>query len=94
MKALQFLFAALRFVGFAGTGVLFIYIEWTYLRLNFSDIFNPVTHLIVLWEMLTLPLFWVLLAIGAVGYFGSVKINLWIGKRLREEWGKSEQDGQ
>ena len=91
MKALRSIFSAIHLVGSAGIGVLFIYIEWTYLRQDFSDLFNPSMHLVVLWKMLTHLLFWILLAIAIAGYFGKVRLDLWIGKRLREEWGKSEE---
>jgi len=94
MKAWKLLFTALRFVGFGGIGILFIYIEWTYLRQNFSDLYNPSMHFVAALKMLASPLFWVLLVIAVAGYFGTVRLNLWIEKQLREEWGKTEKDRQ
>ena len=90
MKVLRFLFAAIHLAGFVGIGAVFIYFERTFLRQDSYDLFDPALHLIVLLNMLTSPLFWIMLVITIAGHFGKVKLELLIGKRLRKEWGKSE----
>lgn len=94
MKILQFIFGAVRFAGIVGIGALFIYIEWGFLRQDSSEIYNPAMHFTVALNMLTSPLFWGLLVIAVAGHFVKVKVDLQIGRRFREEWGKSEKDSQ
>jgi hypothetical protein len=70
MKLLQFLFRTLWTVGYLGNGILVLYVEWSYLRLSFIQIFNPFVHWQVAGTLLTSPLFWVLLGISSLGYYG------------------------
>lgn len=55
--------------GFWGNGLLFLYVEYSLLRDNFARIINPLLHLEVIGVLLSLPLFWVLLALTLLGHF-------------------------
>lgn len=80
MRLLQILFGVLWVVGYLGNGILFLYLEWTYLRHSFVQIFNPLLHLQVLGTLLTTPLFWLFLAMALLGYYAANSI----GKRLEK----------
>jgi len=79
MRLLQILFGVLWVVGYVGNGTLFLYVEWTYLRQGFVQIFNPFLHLQVLGTLLTTPLFWIFLAMALLGYYATISIE----KRLK-----------
>lgn len=61
MKILQGLFGFMWMIGFIGNGILFMYVEWTYIRQSFFNMINPLIHLQVMITLLTTPLFWILL---------------------------------
>ena len=86
MRLLQILFGVLWVVGYLGNGMLFLYVEWTYLRQSFVQIFNPLLHLQVLGTLLTIPLFWFFLAIGLLGYYVAISIE----KRLKKSNQRNE----
>ncbi|WP_353259857.1 hypothetical protein [Prochlorothrix hollandica] len=72
---MQTLFSILWGMGYLGNGILFLYIEWTYLRQNFYQIFNPFLHLQVLGTLLITPLFWFFLGMVVLGYYGMISIE-------------------
>ena len=80
MRLLQILFGVLWVIGYLGNGILFLYVEWTYLHQSFVQIFNPLLHLQVLAILLTTPLFWLFLAMALLGYYTANSI----GKRLEK----------
>lgn len=63
-------FGFLWVVGVVSNGLLFLYVEWSYLRESFFQLFNPLLHLQVMLTLLTMPLFWILTAAIAIGYMG------------------------
>lgn len=82
MKALQGLFGLLWGAGFIGNALLFLYVEWSYLRLSFLQFFNPFLHLEVLLTLVRMPLFWVLTVITFLGYFAMTAVQKHIDKEL------------
>jgi uncharacterized membrane protein YdbT with pleckstrin-like domain len=83
MKALQGLFGLLYGAGFIGNGLLFLYVEWSYLRQSFLQVFNPVLHLQVVLAMLTMPLFWILTVVTVLGYFAMASVQKHIDEAAR-----------
>lgn len=75
MKVLQGLFGLLYGAGFIGNGLLFLYVEWSYLRQSFLQFLNPLLHLQVLLTLVTMPLFWILTAVTVLGYFAMVGVQ-------------------
>ena len=75
MKALQSLFGLLYGAGFIGNGLLFLYVEWSYMRQSFLQVFNPLLHLQVVLTLVTMPLFWILTAVTVVGYFAMAGVQ-------------------
>jgi hypothetical protein len=69
MRLLQFFFATLWVIGYVGNGLLFLYVEWIYLRQSWIQIFNPFLQIQVLLTLLSTPLFWLLLAMAILGYY-------------------------
>jgi|688.fasta_scaffold294687_2 hypothetical protein len=69
MRLLQFFFATLWVIGYVGNGLLFLYVEWIYLRQSWIQIFNPFLQIQVLSTLLSTPLFWLLLAMAVLGYY-------------------------
>ena len=82
MKALQGLFGILYGAGFIGNGFLFIYVEWSYIRKDFLELFNPILQLKVLLTLVTMPLFWILTAITVLGYFAMAGVQKHIDEGL------------
>ena len=82
MKALQGLFGLLYGAGFIGNGLLFLYVEWGYLRQNFLQMLNPLLHLQVVVTLVTMPLFWILTAVTFLGYFAIVGVQKHIDEDL------------
>jgi len=78
MISLKNLFTVLLGAGLAGIVTLFLHVEWMFVHGSFANFFKPLVQLFVLGSMLILPLFWVLLAILVVGYFG----RRVVGKRM------------
>lgn len=60
MKILKVPFGFVYGVVFVGNGIPFVYVEWSYLRQSFLQLFNPNLHLQVVVTLLTLPLLWIL----------------------------------
>jgi hypothetical protein len=75
MRLLQVLFSVLWRLGYLGNGILFLYIEWTYLRQGFAQIFNPILHLQILGTLLITPLFWIFLVVAVLGYYAALAIK-------------------
>jgi len=71
--------------------MLFLYVEWTYLRQSFVQIFNPFLHLQVLGTLLTIPLFWIFLAMALLGYYATISIEKWLKKSNQRNELKEEQ---
>ena len=81
MRLLQFFFSVLWVIGYVGNGILFLYIEWFYLRQGWVQIFNPFLHVQVLLTLLSTPLFWILLAMAIVGYYLTTAIEQKIDRK-------------
>jgi WYL domain len=75
MRLFQVIFSILWGLGYLGNGILFLYVEWSFLRQSFVQVFNPLLHLQVLGVLLTTPLFWVFLAMAVVGYYAASSIE-------------------
>lgn len=71
MKVLRGLFGLLHIIGYAGNGILFLYIEWCYVRNDWVEILNPFLHIKVLITLLTTPLFWIFLVLTVLGLFAA-----------------------
>jgi hypothetical protein len=78
MRLLQVIFSILWGLGYLGNGILFLYIEWSFLRESFVQVFNPLLHLQVLRVLLTSPYFWVFLAMAVVGYYAATSIEAYL----------------
>ncbi len=78
MRLLQVIFSLLWSLGYLGNGILFLYIEWSFLRQSFVQVFNPLLHLQVLGVLLTTPLFWIFLAMAVVGYYAATSIEAYL----------------
>jgi hypothetical protein len=70
MGGVALLLGLMYISGYVGNGLLFLYIEWTYISQSFLNLFNPLLHFQVLWSVLTSPIFWVLLVFTVIGHFG------------------------
>ncbi len=75
MKALQGLFGLLSLAGVIGNGLLFSYVEWSYLRQSFLQVFNPLLHLYVVLTLVMMPLFWILTTVTVCGYFAMAGVQ-------------------
>lgn len=71
MRLLQVIFSILWGLGYLGNGILFLYIEWSFLRQSFVQVLNPFLHLQVFGVLLTTPLFWVFLTLAVVGHYAA-----------------------
>ncbi|MBM0741297.1 hypothetical protein JOY44_06635 [Phormidium sp. CLA17] len=69
MRLLQILSIVFWGVGNLGSGILLLYVEWTYLRHNFVQIFNPFLQLQVLGTLLSIPLSWIFLGMTVLGHY-------------------------
>ena len=74
-KIIKYILVGMYYIGFIVNSILVLYVEWTYLRQSFFQIINPFLHLQVIIALLTMPIFWILLAITIVGYFGATSIE-------------------
>ena len=81
MRLLQFFFSVLWVIGYVGNGILFLYIEWSYLRQGWVQIFNPFLHVQVLLTLLSTQLFWIWSAMAIVGYYLTTAIEQKIDKQ-------------
>ncbi len=84
MRLLQVIFSTLWGLGYLGNGILFLYIEWSFLRQSFVQIFNPFLHLQVFGVLITTPLFWVFLAMAMVGYYAANSIEGHLKRNARQ----------
>ncbi|MCU0548478.1 MAG: WYL domain-containing protein [Leptolyngbya sp. Prado105] len=84
MRFLQTVFGLSWTLGYIGNGLLFAYVEWSFLRQNFLQIFNPLLHLQVLGVLLTTPLFWIFLAMAAVGYYMVMRLGRQLERRTKQ----------
>jgi hypothetical protein len=75
MRLFQVIFSILWGLGYLGNGILFLYVEWTFLRQSFIQLFNPLLHLQVLGVLIATPLFWMFLAMAVVGYYATSSIE-------------------
>lgn len=75
MRLLQAIFSVLWGLSYLGNGILFLYIEWSFLRESFVQVFNPSLHLQVFGVLLTTPLFWIFLAMAVVGHYAASSIE-------------------
>lgn len=69
MRLLQILSIVFWGVGNLGSGILLLYVEWTYLRHSFVQMFNPFLQLEVLGTLLSIPLFWIFLGMTVLGHY-------------------------
>ena len=70
MRLLEFFLSLTWFSASIGSGILVLYVEWSYLRQSFLQMFNPFFHLKVIITILSMPLFWFLLAVILMGAMG------------------------
>lgn len=76
-----------RILGFISTiiyicyCILFLYVEWTYLRQSFFQIINPFLHLQVILTLIMMPTFWVLIVITALVILAEFGIDTYIKKK-------------
>ncbi len=75
VRVLQVVFAIFWGVGYLGNGILILYIEWSFLRQSFIQVFNPLLHLQVLGVLFTNSLFWAFLAMAVLGYYTTTSIE-------------------
>jgi hypothetical protein len=75
MRLLQLFFTTLWGIGYVGNGILFLHIEWTYLREGWIQIFNPLLHIQVILTLLSTSLFWLFLVMAVVGYYLTAAIE-------------------
>lgn len=91
MRLLQVLFRIVWGVGYLGNGILFLYVEWTYLRHGLTQIFNPLLHLQVLGTWLTNPLCWIFLSMAILGYYTTAAIEKRLNKNSKKPDIKAEK---
>lgn len=75
MKILQIIFTIPYAIGFIGNGFLLLWIEWTFIRQNFIQIFNPFLQVLVIGKLLVTPLFWIFLLMTLIGCFAVAAIG-------------------
>lgn len=68
MGFLRSVLGALHVVGFAGNALLFLYVEWLYVRENLLHLINPLLQFQVILTLLAMPLFWVFAVLATVEY--------------------------
>lgn len=68
MKVLASILFTIWIAAVAANGLLFVYVEWLYIRESFLNLFLPWVHIQVVLTLFTIPLFWVLAAIIVVSY--------------------------
>jgi len=85
-RLLQAIFSILWGIGYLGNGLLFLYIEWSYLHQSFVQAFNPVLQFQVLGTLVTTPLFWFFLVMAVLGYCAAIGI----GKQLERSDKRSD----
>lgn len=73
MQGLRGRFGLLDGAGVLGSGLLFLYVQWSYLRQSF--LVNPLLHVQVVLTLLTVPLFWILPVLAALAYFVRASIK-------------------
>lgn len=84
MRLLQFFFVTLWVIGYTGNGILFLYIQWIYLRQGWIQIFNPLLQVQILLTLLSTPLFWIFLLMAILGYYLASVIEKQIARKKRE----------
>jgi hypothetical protein len=72
MKVLRGVFGVVYGAAFIANGILFLWVEWTFLRQSFLQMLNPFLHFQVVLTLLTMPLFWVLTVVTIGAYFAMV----------------------
>ena len=80
MRLLQAIFGILFSLGSLGNGILFLYIEWSFVRQSFIQVFNPFLQFQVVGVLLTHPLFWVFLAVALVSHYAVTRIEKYLEK--------------
>jgi hypothetical protein len=75
MRLLQIIFIILWIAGYLGNGILFLFVEWSFIHRNFIQIFNPLLQLQVLAAVLSTPLFWIFLVMALIGYYAATSID-------------------
>jgi hypothetical protein len=72
MKALRYFFTGMVCVGLAGNALSLPYVAWLHVsrRGILAFLFDPSLDLQLFLGVLTLPLFWIMLAITLVGFLG------------------------
>ncbi len=91
MKLLNFISSVLWGLGCLGNGVLFLRMEWIYLRQDFFQIFNPSLHVQVLEILLSTSLFWIFLAMSVLRYCATLTINKQVRKNGKKYYIKAEK---
>lgn len=84
MKLLQVIFGIISVLGTIGNGILFLYIEWMFLRQSFIQILNPLLHFQVLGVVLINPFFWLFLTMSIVGSYAVSRIEKSVKQSRRQ----------
>ncbi len=61
-----------------------LYIEWSFIRQSFVQLFNPLLQLQVLGVLLTTPLFWIFLAMVIAGYYAATSIEAYLEQGAKQ----------
>lgn len=81
MKILRIILGFISTIIYICHGILFLYVEWTYLRQSFFQIINPFLHLQVILTLIMMPTFWVLIVITALVILAEFGIDTYIKKK-------------
>lgn len=81
MKILRKILGFISTIIYICQGILFLYVEWTYLRQSFFQIINPFLHLQVILTLIMMPTFWVLIVITALVILAEFGIDTYIKKK-------------
>lgn len=81
MRLLQILSIVFWGVGNLGSGILLLYVEWTYLRHSFVQMLNPFLQLEVLGTLLSIPLFWIFLGMTVLGHYAVESVEQRLNRR-------------
>ena len=72
MPVLKGVFGLVGMLGFVGQILLYLTIMATAISEHPINIVNPLLHVQIILQMLVTPLFWILVAVTALGYFAAV----------------------
>lgn len=82
---LKFLGGAFLGVGGVSLSLMLLYSIWTVLRRSFLEFLNPWRDLLAILQLMTVPLFWIMLVIFFIGIFIYQKGEELEDKKRREQ---------